>query len=195
MVQSFQDAAIIIVSSGIGAFIGAYLKKKGENYATKEDIGILVEQVAAVTNATKRIEGSITHEYRRWEIKKEVLFDLLEKYVRLEDALNRLIASTTAYFEAPNTDQGTLSDPQKMAENLTVLHAEFLIVALKVKVFCNEKLTHHVLQTAQAISVGAMASGQGRYRQAQAVFVDIRTNLLAKLTELVSDELQSLPKI
>jgi hypothetical protein len=194
MLQFFPDGAIVIVSSGVGAFIGAYLKKKGENYATKEDIGVLVEQVAAVTNAAKRIEGSITHEYRRWEIKKEVLFDLLEKYARLDDALNRLIASTTAHFEAPSIDHGTLNDPREMAENLTVIHTEFMIVALKTKVTCNEKLTNHVLQTGQMISVAALASGRGMYREAQTMFMDIRKRL-GELTELISVELQSIPKI
>jgi hypothetical protein len=47
----------------VGAFVGylaGYMKKKGENLATKEDLDDLVKQVSAVTQATKAIEAKIT---------------------------------------------------------------------------------------------------------------------------------------
>ena len=48
------------LSAGAGAFIGSYLKKKGENLATHEDINKLVDQVKSVTQATKEIEAKIS---------------------------------------------------------------------------------------------------------------------------------------
>ena len=36
-----------MLSSGVGAYVGAYLKRKGENPATHEDIDKLLDQVAA----------------------------------------------------------------------------------------------------------------------------------------------------
>jgi hypothetical protein len=68
------------VIAGGGAYLGAYLKRKGEDWATHEDIDKLVKQVAAVTTVTKKIEGQISDEYwqeqRRWEIKRDTIFDV-----------------------------------------------------------------------------------------------------------------------
>src|SRR4029077_2751144 len=44
---------IPFVSAAVGAYFGGYLKKKGENLATHEDIDQLVAQVSAVTQSTK----------------------------------------------------------------------------------------------------------------------------------------------
>jgi len=55
-------AVTTLISAGIGAYLGAYLKKKGENLATHEDIGKLLDQVRAVTTITKEIEAKISDE-------------------------------------------------------------------------------------------------------------------------------------
>jgi hypothetical protein len=51
-----------------------YLKKKGENLATHEDIGKLIDQVRAVTITTKEIEASISdrswNRQKHWEMKR-----------------------------------------------------------------------------------------------------------------------------
>jgi hypothetical protein len=192
MLQFFPDGAVVIVGSGIGAFIGAYLKKKGENYATKEDITILVEQVAAVTTATKKIESSITHEYHRWEIKKEVLFELLEKYGLLDDALNRLIASSAASILAPEEQRGSLSDPNQMAAAFTNAQREFIVVTMKVRVTCKSELTNHVVKTGSMISEAASLAANGKFQEAQRGFDEMRGGL-RKLNDLVAEELDSMP--
>ncbi|MGB8064673.1 MAG: hypothetical protein WCF26_22495 [Candidatus Sulfotelmatobacter sp.] len=70
------------VSSGAGAFIGSYLKKKGENIATHEDISKLVDQVRSVTQATKEIEAKISGELwdrqRHWEAKRDSLLSAVK---------------------------------------------------------------------------------------------------------------------
>jgi hypothetical protein len=53
-------AVVTFLSGGTGAYLGSYLKKKGENLATHEDINKLVDQVSAVTTATKQIETKIS---------------------------------------------------------------------------------------------------------------------------------------
>ena len=57
----------------IRAYLGSYLKKKGENLATHEDIDKLLAQVTAVTQATKEIEAKISvdvwERQKKWEIK------------------------------------------------------------------------------------------------------------------------------
>lgn len=51
----------VIVALFVG-FFSAYMAKKGENLATHEDIEKLVDQVRAVTTATKEIEAKISND-------------------------------------------------------------------------------------------------------------------------------------
>jgi hypothetical protein len=53
---------LTVLAGGFIGFMAAYLKKKGENLATHEDITKLVDQVRAVTTATKEIEAKISTE-------------------------------------------------------------------------------------------------------------------------------------
>jgi hypothetical protein len=89
-------AITTLVSSGAGSFLGAYLKKKGENLATHEDIDDLVDQVRAVTTTTKEIEAKISNDVwdrqKRWELKREVLFGAMKKIAVAQDALQALCA-------------------------------------------------------------------------------------------------------
>lgn len=66
-----------LVGSFAGAYLSAYFKKKGENLATHEDIDKLVDEVAAVTTTTKKIEAEISGDMwdrqKRWELKRDVL--------------------------------------------------------------------------------------------------------------------------
>lgn len=78
------------------SFLPGYLNKKGENLATHEDINKLVDQVSAVTSATKEIEAKISNavwdRQKLWELKREILFDAIRRLAELEDALLALDA-------------------------------------------------------------------------------------------------------
>jgi hypothetical protein len=84
-----------LVASGVGAYVGSYLKKKGENLATHEDIDKLKDQVAAVTTTTKRIEAAISNEMWRRERKAEAQLKTI-------DAVNTL---TTDFLQRSIADQ------------------------------------------------------------------------------------------
>jgi hypothetical protein len=84
------------VVAGLGAYLGAYLRKKGENLATHEDIDKLVSQVTAVTTAAKRIESAISTEVWRRERKAEL-------QLKTADAINTL---TSDYI------QNVIADPK-----------------------------------------------------------------------------------
>jgi hypothetical protein len=79
-----------------GSFLGAYLKKKGENLASKEDINDLVEQTKKLTQTTKEIEAKIGDEVwagqRHWEMKRDAALGALESYQRFRDACGRFIS-------------------------------------------------------------------------------------------------------
>jgi hypothetical protein len=84
-------AFVTAVFSGIGAYVGSYLKQKGKNLATHEDIDNVLEQVSAVTKTTKEIEAKISSDVwdrqKRWELKREVLFEATRRLADVEDGL------------------------------------------------------------------------------------------------------------
>jgi hypothetical protein len=70
-------SVVTVLSAGIGAYIGAYLKKKGENLATHEDLDKLVVELKATTETTKSIEARISNDLwvsqKGWELKRDIL--------------------------------------------------------------------------------------------------------------------------
>jgi hypothetical protein len=96
--MDFSWAYIVVpfIFAGAGAYFGSYLKTKGKNLATKEDIDGVVEQVKLVTKATKEIEAKISNDVwdrqKQWELKREVLFEATK---RLSDLDNKLLALNT----------------------------------------------------------------------------------------------------
>lgn len=90
-------ALTTLIGAFIGSFLGSYLKKKGENLATHEDLDKLVEQVRAVTTTTKEIEARISTDVwdrqKRWEMKREVLFDGTKRLGAIQLALRKYLSA------------------------------------------------------------------------------------------------------
>ena len=88
-------AIIAALSFFLGAvfrpYLTGYATKKGENLATHEDIDKLVDQMKAVTEATKKIEAEISSgvwdKQKRWEMKRQVLFEAARKISEIDDAI------------------------------------------------------------------------------------------------------------
>ncbi|MGB0063719.1 MAG: hypothetical protein WBP85_04670 [Terracidiphilus sp.] len=70
------------------------MKKKGENLATHEDLDELVDQMATITRTTKSIEASISSDMwdrqKRWELKRDVLFEAAKRMAEIDDALSHV---------------------------------------------------------------------------------------------------------
>lgn len=92
--MAFTVWFLTTLSAGVAAYCGAYLKQKGQNLATHEDIEKLVAQMKATTEATKAIEERISNEFwnkqRVWEMKRDTLLGLSSAIVVLEDLLAEL---------------------------------------------------------------------------------------------------------
>lgn len=84
---------ITAVTAGVGAYLGSYLKKKGENLATHEDVDKLVEQVSAVTVATKQIEARIDRASRVHERQLDILQKLYRRLRVAQDLFQRMTAT------------------------------------------------------------------------------------------------------
>jgi hypothetical protein len=106
IIETVAMLAPVTIGSWFGGFFGTYLRKKGENLATKEDIDDLVEQTRQLTQATKEIEAKISHEVwdrqRKWEVKKEALFDAARGLVELNNALMQLSSVADAKKNKPD---------------------------------------------------------------------------------------------
>jgi hypothetical protein len=85
-------ALTTLISAFVGSFLAGYLKKKGENLATREDINELLKHVAAVTQTTKAIEAKISNDMwdrqARWSIKRDALFEVTRELASLMYALD-----------------------------------------------------------------------------------------------------------
>ena len=101
-------ALITLVSAFIGSYLGGYLKTKGTNLATHEDLDKLVKQMAATTAATKAIEAKIDSEMwnrqRHWELKRDAVLEVIQALGRANDSLQMLGATA-----ARELDGGTPS--------------------------------------------------------------------------------------
>lgn len=83
---------LTLLAGAFGGYLVGYMRKKGENLATHEDIGKLTEQVAAVTKTAKEIEATISSDLwdrqKRWELKREVLFEATKRVAAADAALS-----------------------------------------------------------------------------------------------------------
>lgn len=88
---------------GAGIYLSAYLTKKAEGLATKEEFKDLKEQTAELTRTTKKIEAEINNDLwnrqKQWEMKREVIFDMSKQVSAVDDALTSL-HSTHKYYRA-----------------------------------------------------------------------------------------------
>lgn len=117
-------AIIAILSFVLGTVFKPYLRgyatKKGENLATHEDIDKLVEQVKATTDATKNIEAEISsgvwNKQKRWEMKREVLFDAARRISEIDDAM---LSNSVVLKEDRAKQQGWQTKPPSTEEQLS----------------------------------------------------------------------------
>lgn len=107
-----------LVGAFVGSYLGGYLRKKGENLATHEDVNKLVNQMAAVTQATKAIEAKISSDVwdrqKQWELKRDVVFEVARKMGRATEAMMRLTAVYTTEKQA--REKGFPERPEKQVE-------------------------------------------------------------------------------
>lgn len=92
---------VSLISAGVGAYFGAYLREKGKNLATSEDIAKIVEQLQRTTKATEEVKATISNDLwlrqKRWDLRRDVYAQLLEA---LESLAQSLYIMTGADAEA-----------------------------------------------------------------------------------------------
>ena len=138
-----------LVSAFVGSYLGAYLKKKGENLATHEDLGNLVKQMEAVTTTTKQIEARISNEVwdrqRRWELKRDAILDATKKM----GMLSRVISENAAAYLGTSQTAESRRLQVKAAEEWTDAMVAFNTATSVVALICGDA----VAQTLRALAV------------------------------------------
>jgi hypothetical protein len=98
------------IASGFGGYFGSYLKKKGENLATHEDLDKLVQQMEATTQATKaieaRIDDQVWNKQRQWELKRDILLDAIRSISAFENTMMEF----GAVFQTANKSDNATGD-------------------------------------------------------------------------------------
>lgn len=102
MPDAMLTALIVVISLlnvailGVGIYLTAYLKKKAQNLATREEFKELQRQTAELTRTTAQIEtdirGGLWDRQKRWELKRDVLFEIVKNLGATFDALNSVWA-------------------------------------------------------------------------------------------------------
>ncbi len=102
------------LGSGAGAFLGSWLRKKGENLATHEDIDKLIDQVAAVTDTTETIKAQIGSDlWTRqsvWQQKRDAYAKILNVSHSLRESLIDLTQAYRASERSGTEEQRKLTD-------------------------------------------------------------------------------------
>jgi hypothetical protein len=92
-------ALIFLVGLFSHSFLPSYMKKKGENLATKEDINNLATQTAVLTKTAKDIEAQISdkvwNKQRQWEMKRDALVSAVQALGRADAGLLLLASAYT----------------------------------------------------------------------------------------------------
>jgi hypothetical protein len=132
---------LTVLGSFTGGYVGAYLTTKAKNLATHEDIGKLVDQVTAVTTATKEIEAKISIDVwdrqKRWETKRDVLFSAIPRIAEMDDALLSF-ANVFVQKQEPE-DQGLSEARTKSTRRWLDAWAKYDETKLLVAIVCAEE--------------------------------------------------------
>lgn len=85
---------LVLLLSALGGFLGAYLKKKGEHFATREDFEQLLLQTKITTQETESIKTEIARNswlhQRVWGLKEKYYSNLLQELFELKYVLSEM---------------------------------------------------------------------------------------------------------
>jgi hypothetical protein len=152
------------IVAGGSAYCGTYLKNKGKNLATREDLEGIVTEVRAVTKTAEEIKADIGNDVwsrqRQWELKQEVLFEATRRVAAVFEALKALenILQTEIKNPAIKNDlwtQMTVDENAKWFKTTAALSESKLFVSLtcgKDVLEAIEKFSHVTTTIATKIS-------------------------------------------
>jgi hypothetical protein len=169
----------------IGGFVGymnGYMRKKAENRAIHEDFQAVLAELKETTHATKEIEAKISDEVwnrqRKWEIKKEALFDATRGLVDFNNALIQLSSIDQAKKAHPHipADVWLLQENQVMK---TVMEATSSLqqITLLLSVTVGREVLIVFSKTDNILKDMSSKMGSGDFEGARALIDPMRKSM------------------
>jgi hypothetical protein len=127
----------VVISSGFGGFIVAYLKKKAENLAAHEDFKKLLAQQQATIEATKVIEARISigmwSQQQRWDVQKTTLLESLKELATAETSLYGLVYT---FRDTTDHSHGSAERREEASEKYADAINNFRRTRLAMEIVC-----------------------------------------------------------
>jgi hypothetical protein len=138
---------IFLVVNVFKPFIGSYAAKKGENLATKEDIAQLTK-IAEEIKA--EISDKVWDRQKQWELKRDVVFEVMQALGELEDSLISLHS-----VHVNSVQEG--KDPNEFVQNqihnelisFDTCNRKFFRVMFKARLVVGKELHHALTECAE----------------------------------------------
>ena len=104
-ILNIYNVVTLLVGILIGGFLKSYLKKKGENFATKEDFEEILNQVKKTTEVTEEIKNELSFAKSTYD---QYLHEILDYYAGIYEyyQLCQMVSGDYVY----NRDDGTKID-------------------------------------------------------------------------------------
>jgi flagellar motor protein MotB len=171
-----------MLGAGLGAYLGSFLKKKGEDLAMQEDIRKL-------TQATKEIEAKISTEMwdrqKRWELKRDVLFEAAKRLSELDDAL----IAWGAKLEHHNAQAAWFGPNAQRFVNATAACTETLARASVLCSIETWKALHHFVSLANTIGVQITDKNIQAWNNGSAELAEAFADAIAAIKKELGSEL------
>ena len=185
---SWAWALITIICSAIGGYFGAYLKKRAENRAIKDDFTEIKQRLQETTQATEEIKRSVTDRgwlaQQRWGRRESHYVAVLSALLRYEKACNALAllvdkGSVDVEIGKPVIDEfvaasNSMSDAYGVA--VMLLDEDHLPNLTKFMESSDRAAAYRIASNAQMLRLGAGAAKLARH--------DVVARAQAKLREL-----------
>jgi hypothetical protein len=177
------------VCSGLGAYLGSYLKKKAENKAVHEDIQKLVDQMRAVTNATKEIEAKIStdmwHRQNRWEMRKDAILEALRDFGTAAPLVWKMLFAFSHHREDSEEHQNARS---KASEEFQSAMESFWRSKLTATIVCGPAVSKQLNDIDVLVARVKVKVQKRAFTEAWGLFDEVNA-ATDKLAESVRDEL------
>jgi len=95
--NSWMFPTLTFLAGLAGGIFGGYLSKWGEIRAVHKQLDDVIKDTREIREATARVEATVSLELwdkqKRWEVRKEALFDVINELANISYALTRLTSS------------------------------------------------------------------------------------------------------
>jgi hypothetical protein len=144
VVIAFYSILAFVAGLFTWAFLPSYMREKGKNPATREDVQELATQTKILAQTTKEIEArisvSVWSKQQRWDIQKTALLDSLKELATAETFLVRLVQTFVDTKDQPPGWQIRRKEAnEKYAERLN----NFWRTQLAIEIVCGSEIGSH----------------------------------------------------